>query len=76
MLMYRRVDSKENTGFYRQSEWSKSIQDLCKDMLNDEDREKSRKEWEKNVCKVKANMVLLLSYYCISLIYLSSLNAT
>lgn len=52
MLMYRRKDEKKNIGFFHQSRWSKSLQDLCKDILDDENREHNRKEWEKNVCKL------------------------
>ncbi|XP_066910373.1 ubiquitin carboxyl-terminal hydrolase 47-like [Clytia hemisphaerica] len=53
MLMYRRLDRKENRGFTQQSDWSASLKDLCSDILNDENKEKNRKEWERNVCKLK-----------------------
>ena len=57
--MYRRVDPEENKSFTHQSEWSGSLKDLCKDILNDENKERNRKEWERNVCKVT-------SYFSIS----------
>ena len=57
MLMYRQVDEKENKSFTHQSEWSPSLKDLCQDILNDEHKELNRKEWERNVCKVKIFLV-------------------
>ena len=62
MLMYRQVDQNENKSFTHQSEWSTSLKDLCKDISNDENKERDKKEWERNVCKVTKIFNLINSF--------------
>lgn len=54
MLMYRQINPLHNKNFVKQSGWSKSLKDLCTSILQEEHQEQNRKEYEKNICKVRA----------------------
>lgn len=53
--MYRQIHPTQNKSFVKQSEWSNSLKDLCKGVLQEEHNEQNRKEYERNICKVMTN---------------------
>ena len=50
--MYRKVDNSKNKEFIKKSDWSNSLTDLCNNLLKDEEDEHTKREREKNMCKV------------------------
>ena len=61
MLMYRRIEPTQRKTFVKQSEWSSSLKDLSKNILQDEHNEYNRREYEKNICKVSLLMVFIFN---------------
>lgn len=52
MLMYRKIDKKRNKNFIKKSKWAASLTNLCNSILQDEEDEHSKRERQKNLCKV------------------------
>ncbi|XP_057313910.1 ubiquitin carboxyl-terminal hydrolase 47-like isoform X1 [Hydractinia symbiolongicarpus] len=53
MLMYRKIDKKRNKNFIKKSKWTASLTNLCNSILQDEEDEHSKRERQKNLCKIR-----------------------